>query len=458
MFFSIQIYVDKESASDFFITLMLFIDVKSKIIFLMHSLPLFFYTLFCPFIMGAAKLLSPLHPKLRTFFQVRQRVFEELEKKIAPIPSSAVRVWIHAASVGEFEQARPIIAALKKKRPDITFFVSFLSDSGYNARKNFTDASAVFYLPIDTQTNAKKLVSLLKPDVLLLMRYDFWPNHLLEAKKYGTKLILAAAVLQKNAPYFKPVVKNFYRSIFHLFDKIYTVSSNDTLAFRKTFFCQQTETAGDPRFDQVFIRSKNTAGVDHIKPFFDHKTVLVAGSVWEKDIDLLLTAWQKLKKRPSLILVPHEVHPEKMANLYRDLQNRSFGFVKVSSMDKTFTPDSEILVIDQTGYLVELYSIASMAYVGGGFGVNVHNTLEPGIYGIPVVFGPNYHNSPEAEGLVAAGGAMVIHDEATLTAALQTLITNATERNRRGKTAETFDKERTGATTKIADSIMSLLK
>ncbi len=425
--------------------------------FVMHSFSLFFYSLFFPFFHGIAKLFSPLSPKLRTFFQVRKGIIDKLETKISHLPSSAFRVWIHAASVGEFEQARPIIALLKEKRPDLIFFVSFLSDSGYNARKNFPDAAAVFYLPVDSRANAKKLVALCKPDVLLLMRYDFWPNHLLEAKKYGTKLILAAAVLQQNAPYFKPVVKSFYTGIFHLFDHIYTVASKDTLAFREIFMCQQTETAGDPRFDQVLQRSKNPGRVNHIKPFFENKTVLVAGSVWEKDTTLLLDAWLELAVRPSLVLVPHEVHPENMARLYLDLKNRSIAFVTVSAMNEKFDPEREVLVIDQTGYLVELYSIASIAYVGGGFGVNVHNTLEPAVYGIPVVFGPRYHNSPEAEGLVSTGGATVIHDQAMLSVALNEIVTNTSEREKRGRAAESFVKERTGATAIIADSILNLL-
>ena len=425
--------------------------------FVMHSFPLFFYSLLFPFFHGSAKLLRPLSPKLRTFFEVRKGVIDELEKKISHIPAPAFRVWIHAASVGEFEQARPIIAALKEKRPDIIFFVSFLSDSGYNARKNFPDAAAVFYLPVDSRANAKKLISVLKPNVLLLMRYDFWPNHLLEAKKYGTKLILAAAVLQENAPYFKPVVKRFYTSIFQLFDHIYTVALKDTLAFRQIFMCLKAETAGDPRFDQVLVRSKNPGRVDHIKPFFEHKAVLVGGSVWDKDSSLLLSAWQELTVRPSLILVPHQVHPENMARLTRDLQNRSIAFVKVSAMTEKFDAEREVLVIDQTGYLVELYSIASIAYVGGGFGVNVHNTLEPAVYGIPVVFGPNYHNSPEAEALVDAGGATVIHDQKTLSAVLNKIAANTAERAKRGAVAKRFVEERAGATSIIADSIMNLL-
>ncbi len=411
------------------------------------------YTFFSPLFPGIAKLFSPLHPKLKTFFTVRKELFEELKEKIDNLPSATFTLWVHAASVGEFEQARPIIAALKEKHPEITLFVSFLSDSGYNARHNFPDASAVFYLPADTRANARKLVSLLKPDVLLLMRYDFWPNHIMEAKKQGTTLLLAAAVLQENAAYFKPILKGFYKTIFHLFDHLYTVSARDTMAFREIFNCQQAETAGDPRFDQVFLRSRNSAKVDHLKPLFENRTVLVAGSVWDRDEMLLLPAWQGFEKRPSLILVPHEVNSENMARLYRELQNRSLAYVPVSSLSETFDPEREILVIDQTGYLVELYSLASIAYVGGGFGVNVHNTLEPAVYNIPVLFGPNCHNSPEAEALVAAGGAAIIHDVRELSAALKTLTTNSAQREKSGTAAGKFVQERTGATTLIAECI-----
>jgi 3-deoxy-D-manno-octulosonic-acid transferase len=419
----------------------------------MNTSALSFYTRLSPMLFGAAKLLSALYPKLRTFFRVRKRLFEELERQIQKLPASSFRLWVHAASVGEFEQARPVIAALKEKHPGIAVFVSFLSDSGYNARKNFPDASAVFYLPSDTPDNAKRLISLIRPDVLLLMRYDFWPSYLLEAKKREVKLILAAAVLQQGSPYFQPVLKGFYRSIFHLFDRIFTVSKQDTLAFQQIFSYPHAQTAGDPRFDQVFLRSRKSGRVDHLKPMFEHRTVLVAGSVWEKDEAILLAAWKELDKQPSLVLVPHEVNPENMARLYRYLKERSLDFMPVSALNETFDPERQILIIDQTGYLAELYSLASIAYVGGGFGVNVHNTLEPAVHGIPVLFGPRYHNSPEAEGLAAAGGATVIHDQQELFTVLKTLTTDSAQRKNRGMKAKAFVQGSTGATAAIAKSI-----
>ena len=413
------------------------------------------YTIIAPIALGMARLISPLHPKLNTFFSLRKGLFNNLENTVSKLPTSTFRLWVHAASVGEFEQARPIIAALKAEHPKLTLFVSFLSDSGYNARKNFADADAVFYLPTDTRSNAKKLLALLEPDLLLLMRYDFWPNHLIEAKKRGTTLILAAAVLQQDSHYFKPFAKSFYRPLFHLFDHIYTVSEKDALAFRENFGCKQVEKAGDPRFDQVALRSKNTAKVEHLRHFFEHRTVLVAGSVWDRDEALLLPAWQELAEQPVLVLVPHQVDPDNMARLYRELRNREIDFVPVSALNGNFNPEKQILVIDQIGYLVELYSIASMAYVGGGFGVNVHNTLEPAVYGIPVIFGPRHHNSPEAEGLLAAGGALLVQSQQELSGAINQLTTNAMKREKIGKSAGSFVQQQSGATAIITESIES---
>ncbi len=420
----------------------------------MSSITVFLYTILFPFVLGIAKLISSRHPKLQTFFRLREKLFEALEQNISQkSSSSAFRLWVHASSVGEFEQARPVIAALKERHPELTLFVSFLSDSGYNARKKYPDAAAVFYLPTDTRRNARKLVALLRPDVMLLMRYDFWPNHLLEAKKAGVKLILAAAVLQENSLYFNPVLKGFYRNIFHLFDEIFTASPKDTLAFREQFRCEYAETAGDPRFDQVWQRSRNSSSVDHIKNLYQQRMVLVAGSIWEQDEMLLLSAWQALGKGLSLVLVPHQVNPENMARLYRELDKRSLASTPVSALNGNFNPEKEILVIDQTGYLVELYSVASFAYVGGGFGVNVHNTLEAAVYHIPVLFGPRYHNSPDAEGLVAAGGATVIHDQQELTTALRALTRDTQLREKIGKSAGRFVEQNIGATAIIAEGI-----
>ncbi|NTW63311.1 MAG: 3-deoxy-D-manno-octulosonic acid transferase [Chlorobiaceae bacterium] len=412
------------------------------------------YSTLTPLLYRAASLVSIFQPKLRTFFTVRQGLLDALEKKMKELPKPVFRVWIHAASVGEFEQARPVIAAIKKAQPDIDIVVSFLSTSGYLARKNYPEASAVFYLPIDTRSNARRLIATIKPDALLVMRYDFWPNYLKTAKKNGATLILAAAVLQKNSLYFKPLVKTFYHSVFALFDKIFTVSTRDTTAFKEVFRCESTETAGDPRFDQVLLRSLNTQRVAHLSPLFANHTVLIAGSVWQQDEQLLLPAWQELKHRPSLIIVPHEVNTDNMERLSRNLTQYNISFSKVSEGIEHFDPGNQVLIIDETGYLAELYSIASIAYVGGGFGVNVHNTIEPAVYGVPVLFGPRHHNSPEAEDLVECGGAAVVHNVEELREIFAMLTSNTNKRMQMGELAGAFVKSRTGATKKITDYIL----
>ncbi len=423
----------------------------------MNSFTLHFYSNLIPLFSGIAKMAAPFNPKIRNFFKAREGVFEDLEKKISSAKLSDFKLWVHASSVGEFEQARPVISALKQKYPDMTVFVSFLSDSGFNACRNYSDATAIFYLPVDTCSNARHLLSMIKPDALLLMRYDFWPNHLLESKKQGAKLILAAAVLQKHSQYFHPFLKSFYRSIFALFDRIYTVSENDAVAFRQYFNCSQAEAAGDPRFDQVVLRSRSTGKIGRLKELFANRMAIVAGSVWEKDEEVLINAWEKMADKPSLILVPHEVHQQNMQRIYRNLENRSLPFMPFSNLDNSFDPDRHILVIDRIGFLAELYSIASIAYVGGGFIDNVHNTIEPAVYGIPVISGPNIQNSPEAEELVETGGAFVIDNAEQLYTILTSLVRDPSLRTNAGKLAGKFVEERTGATAKIVASIESLI-
>ena len=411
------------------------------------------YTMLIPLLFRVAGMLRRFHRRLDTFCSVRENLFEELGEKLGSLGEPFLRIWVHAASVGEFEQARPVIAALQEKYPGIILFLSFLSDSGFNARRSFPGAAAVFYLPVDTPENAGRLVQLLRPDILMLMRYDFWPNHLLAAKKAGVRLILAAAVLRRDSQYFNPLLRGFYRSIFGLFDRIYTVSAEDTRAFRETFGCRQAETAGDPRFDQVLQRSMNTGKVATLKPFFENRTVLVAGSIWDRDEALLLPAWQRLENRPDLILVPHQVDRENMERLFGELEMRQIPFRAGSAMDATFDPEREVLVIDRTGFLAELYSIGSIAYVGGGFGINVHNTLEPAVHGIPVLFGPHHRNSPEAAGLADRGGAFVVRDEASLHDALKTLTGSSSPRLQAGRAARAFVMDHAGATGHIAGDI-----
>lgn len=403
---------------------------------------------------GLLRLLAPHVGSLKRFAELRRELFDDIGRKLDGRTKPACRLWVHASSVGEFEQARPVVAELKRRIPELDVVVSFLSDSGYEARKDSREASAVFYLPLDTPDNARRLVDLVMPDLFMLMRYDFWPNHLEAIKQSGAKMVLAAAALPKGSAYFNPLLRGFYRDLFGMFDAIFTVGDADREAFATTFRCRLAVQAGDPRFDQVFERQRNTdTRAARLKPLFEGRTVLVAGSTWEPDEAILLPAWEPLREQFSLVLVPHKVDRPNIDRIMATLRDRGLEAETISSMEASFNPRKQVLVVDQTGYLAELYAIASIAYVGGAFGVNVHNTIEPAVHGIPVIFGPNYGKSPEAGELIAAGGASSITGEPDLRAALTRFVDDPELMRQAGAKAGAFVKSRLGATRTLSEAM-----
>ncbi len=420
----------------------------------MASLALAAYRLLSSLQPNLLRLLSSRKPRLKTFLDARENLFEELEARLHALPEPSCRLWIHASSVGEFEQARTIIAELRAQIPDMDVVVSFFSDSGYEARKHYPDAAAVFYLPLDTPENARRLVDMIGADIFMLMRYDFWPNHLEAIRKSGARMILAAAALPPGSPYLKPSLRGLYRDLFSLFDAIYTIDSKDREMFLNQFACKNVFIAGDPRFDQVFERQKKSdERAAKLKPLFRDRMVLVGGSTWEPDEAILIPAWLSLRQKLSLVLVPHKVDRPNIGRLLGNLRRQGIEAVTISEMDEQFDPAKQVLVVDQTGYLAELYTIAAIAYVGGGFGVNVHNTIEPAAHGIPVLFGPRHTNSPEATGLIEAGAATVVTNELELRKALTAFVEDAGHLKHTGAKSSGFVNARLGATAIIARDI-----
>ena len=420
----------------------------------MPSLALAAYRLLSPLQPHLLRLLASRKPRLKTFMEARANLFEELESRLTALPEPSCRLWIHASSVGEFEQARTIIAELRDRMPEMDVVVSFFSDSGYETRKHYPDAAAVFYLPLDTPENARRLASLIGADIFMLMRYDFWPNHIAAIKRSGARMILAAAALPAGSPYLKRGLRGFYGNIFRIFDEIFTIDAKDIATFRDRFGCKNVRQAGDPRFDQVVERQrKSDERAARLKPLFRGKMALVGGSVWEPDEAILIPAWLSLREKLSLVLVPHKVDRPNIERLLGDLRQQGIEAATISALDETFDPATQVLVVDQVGYLAELYAIAAIAYVGGGFGVNVHNTIEPAVHGIPVLFGPIYGNSPEAAGLIEAGAATVVTSEPELRQALTAFVEDAAHLKRTGEKAGNYVHARLGATTMIAKAI-----
>ncbi len=403
------------------------------------------YNLLLPLFLLLVRLLGRFNPKVQASLSGRKNLFETLTQKVKQFPPYRKRIWFHVASVGEFEQARPLIAHLRT-RGDWTIVVSFLSVSGYEARKHFPDADLITYLPEDTPMNARRFCALVQPTVAVVVRYDFWLNHLVEAKRCGARLMLISASVQAKSSYFKPVLKSFYKALFSLFDNIFTVSERDAKSLCEGFALNTVEVAGDTRFDQVFARSKGREKIAHLEKFYRGKRVLIGGSTWQIDESLLIEAAMHLTDI-LLILVPHEIHAAHIEWLESLLNAKGFSYARISKLPENFSSEM-VLIVDEIGYLAELYALASVGYVGGGFGVNVHNTLEVAVHGVPVVFGGNIHKSREAKELVEVGAAFIV-TESTLLPTLKTLFEHDDLRAEAGAKAAQFVQARLGATEKI---------
>lgn len=416
------------------------------------------YSLLFPLLRLGARLAALFSPKIKATLHGRARLFESIAQKLQHVPNDgALRAWIHAASVGEFEQARPLIQKLREEL-GARVFVTFLSVSGYEARKNYAEADLVCYLPEDTEHNAARFLELIRPSLLLVMRYDFWFNHLFTAREHGVELVLANATLRRESAYLKPIAKSFYKQIFSLFDKIFAVTEADKKNFEDHFGLANVDVAGDTRYDQVLLRSASSAKVAHLASRFSGRKVLVAGSVWENDLALLLPAFKRLRDALpslSLILAPHEVGDAKIQGVLAQIASVGLESERISSLSEHLSGEA-VLVIDQIGYLAELYSLADVAYIGGGFGVNVHNVLEAAVYGVPLVYGGRIRKSREAQELSEAGGAKIVKNESELFSALYVFFSDKNAAQSAGDICRAHVAARLGATEKIFRYLLPL--
>ena len=367
------------------------------------------------------------------------------------IPKDAV--WIHVASVGEFEQARPLIEKSKIENPASKIVLTFFSPSGYELRKNYDKVDAVLYLPFPTRSNAKRFLDCLQPKMAIFVKYEFWPAYLKELKKHNIKTYSISAIFRPNQLFFRPWGK-WYLRLLDCFTHIY-VQDNDSLQLLQSHGISRCSIVGDTRFDRVLEVKANgeKANGERLIPVAqfvkDCNRVIIAGSSWPKDEELLV---RYLNEHPDikLILVPHEIHEEHLHYIFNLLQGR---YVTYTHATETALLHAQVMVVDTIGLLSTIYRFGQVAYIGGGFGVGIHNTIEAAVYGVPVLFGPNYHHFREAKGLIAAGAARSIKNYRELEAALDTALDNFQEI---GAKAAQYVAAETGATEKIYQEIFKL--
>lgn len=392
--------------------------------------------------------------KIRTGLNDRKKLFENLIIDLTGIDRKKKMLWFHSASMGEFEQAKPIIERIKKEK-DFNIIITFFSPSGYRNSLKYPYADVISYIPFDTPFLTERFLNLVRPGIAIFMRYDIWPNMIWQLEKKRIPYFIVDATMRSNTKRYLPFVKDFHKVLFAGVTRILSVSKSDSDNFKKFGIADsKIKVIGDTRFDRVYQKSLQAKEKKLFRDdFFSGKKVFVLGSSWENDEEVLLPALQKLMqydKEIIVIIVPHEptlIHIENLEHqFYRKYSTVRFSFLNNYK-------DERIIIIDSIGILLTLYSYAHAAYVGGSFKQGIHNVLEPAVYGIPVLFGPKIGNSQEANILVNKGGAAVIHNKREAYKLLRKIFTDETLRVKMGNICAGYVKENTGSTEKIIAEI-----
>lgn len=318
-------------------------------------------------------------------------------------------LWIHVSSLGEFEQGRPVIEEFKTTFPDWRVVLTFFSPSGYEVRKNYPLADAVLYLPADTAKNARDFLEIIQPDAAVFVKYDFWFHYLTTLKKRNTPTLLVSALFRPGQPFFK-WYGGMWREMLHCFSHIF-VQNKDSETLLQNIGCQNVTVAGDTRVDRVLALAAGVKPNENARDFSAGMSTIVAGSTWPPDEEILFQALGEMK----LIIAPHEPSASNVAHI-ESLSAKTIRYSKFSKNEPAQT-----LIIDNVGMLNTLYQYGKVAYIGGGFGKGIHNTLEPAAFGLPIIFGPKYEKFEEARQFVARGGAIAVKNKAELVKALQLL-------------------------------------
>ena len=393
------------------------------------------------------KLLQNSQPKIKAFVEGRKNTFRVIQN-FKVINQSPV-AWFHVASLGEYEQAKPVIKQLKEKKPNLSVVLTFYSPSGYeNVKKKRQDyIDLIIYLPVDTAKNSEKFINLLQPSLAFFVKYDLWANYILEAKKQNIPLFLFSASMREDQVYFQ-IFGGFFRKTLRCFDHIFTQNqrSIDLLHQIKITNCTQT---GDTRFDRVSEISADPKTFPEIDAFCKGSKTIVIGSVWEEDMKIWIP-WINQSSSFKFIIAPHDIHPDQIDLWAEQIELPS---IKHSSINES--QNESVLFIDNIGMLSSLYQYAHIAYVGGAFGKGLHNILEPLAFKIPVLFGDlkKPKKFPEAKISIDYGASASIANFEDLKSTMEAL-EDATLYHTTCQAAEKLVKENRGSAKKIIQVVL----
>lgn len=391
------------------------------------------------------RLVAPFNEKARLWCEGRIGQVERLQQAIG---NAEHIVWVHASSLGEFEQGRPIVDYIKEHYPDYKILLTFFSPSGYEIRKNYPNADYVFYIPADTRREVRQFLDVVNPEVAIFVKNEFWLNMLAELRRRNVRTYLASAIFRRNSIFFNPF-GGIWRKALRSFEVLF-VQNEGSKELLSGVGITNVVVAGDTRFDRVATIADNAERVDVVEQFKGDKRVFVAGSTWGADEDILLPL---IDENPDIkfVIAPHEMEEERIERLLREVKG---GAVRYTQLPNDIL-DKQVLVLDTIGLLSRVYGSATWAYVGGGFGVGIHSTLEPVVYGLPIAFGKNYHKFKEAHDLIALGVAKSVANGRELSSWFCELRDDEALVAEKGACARQYVAEHRGATKRIVDSIFN---
>ena len=404
-----------------------------------YNTGIFFYTL-------SIRIASLFNNKAKLWLNGRKNIFKQLESIFKNEKNPVI--WFHCASLGEFEQGRPIIEKIKDKHPHYKILITFFSPSGFEIRKNYALADYVFYLPVDTASNAKKFIEIVQPQMAFFIKYEFWYHYLntLNTKQIPTYLI--SALFRKNQIFFKPY-GGFYRKILKYYDYIF-VQNDDSMELLIKLGLKNICVSGDTRYDRVSEIAAQAKSLELIEIFKGKNNLIVVGSSWQAEEQLIASYIKQKGLTHKFIFAPHNISENHLLQLERLFSK--YKCIRYSKTDKENIAEFDILIIDNIGLLSSLYKYADIAIIGGAFGSGLHNILEAVVYGCPVVFGPKYYRFPEAVDLLNVGGACSVRNTKELINKLN-FLSSPDNKEILYKTCKDFVSSRKGATEKILNFI-----
>ncbi|MBQ4393127.1 MAG: 3-deoxy-D-manno-octulosonic acid transferase [Prevotella sp.] len=412
----------------------------------MYNLLLYLYTL------GVA-VCSLFNEKVRKMWRGEREAFRILKEKVEP---GARYVWFHAASLGEFEQGRPLMEQLRRDHPDLKILLTFFSPSGYEVRKNYEGADIICYLPLDTPTNARRFLRLIQPEVAFFIKYEFWYNYLLILKKRGIPVYSVSSIFRDGQVFFRWYGRQYGR-VLKCFTHFY-VQNEKSRQLLATIGLTNVTITGDTRFDRVLQVKEQACQLPVVDHFLGQgaatRKVFVAGSSWQPDEEIFIRYFLQHPEW-KLIIAPHVIGEDHLQQIERLLEG--WHVQRYQTYDTNATQEPQALIIDCFGLLSTIYRYADVCYVGGGFGVGIHNTLEAAVWGAPVIFGPNNEKFQEAQELKHCGGGIQIDSYDDFERLMQCFAANPESRSEAGCQAAAYVQSKAGATRQILSDVQPLI-